>query len=386
MGIFTLDKSAPRTRLKPFALMIMLSAVLVCAAYPGSGLSLPLAMAVLILTVGVAVIFTRSIFCMLLISIPVSLIWTYAGGSFELAALLCSPITVIGVGAFLIKTTRSPYLIGIVPAAYLMALLIGGRPIAALLSLIFFPIAYLLARGFTKKLGRMAQVCRISVALAVIGAAVLLIWLILKNGYFSPSLISESVDALLQRMIEFFTAQYAETAKLYADRGIDISLLALSPADARLYAVMLFGIVPALAVIVLNAVAFISHQLTVSLLGRSGQHDCLTAEVLSFSMSWISAIVFIIAYFVMLIANLSGNENVTLIAENLYLILLPGLALTGVLIAIGRGSDKRRHTFRIILMLGLMFISPNLALAFTAFSGCTDIFRSALERRRPEDL
>ncbi len=287
MAIFTFRKSEDRTRLKPFALSLMLAAVLICAAYPGSGLSLPLAMAALILTVAVVIIFTRSLFCILLAAVPISLVWMYSGGSFEYAALLCAPITVIGVGTFLLKTTRSPYLLGLIPASYALALLVGERPVAALMSLIFFPAAYILASGFTGKAGRMSLLCRTSVVLAAIGAAVLLVWIGLKNGRFELAMISDAVDGLLESLIDFFTEQYAEAAKLYADRGIDISMLAITAADARLYAVTLFGIVPALIVLAINAVSFIAYQFAVSLFARSGQHDCLTPAKVSFSMSWI---------------------------------------------------------------------------------------------------
>ncbi len=386
MAVFTLQKSDGRIRLKPFALILMLSAVLVSAAYPGSGLSLPLAMAVLILTVGVVIIFTRSVFCILLVTVPLSLVWLYTGGSFEYTALFCVPITVIGVGAFLLKTTRSPYLLGLLPAAYALALLVGDRPIAAMLSLILFPVAYLLAAGFSGKAGRISLLCRISVSLGVIGAALFVIWLTVKNGRFEFAMVSEAVDGMLEMLVDFFTEQYAEAAALYAERGIDISMLAITAADARLYAVTLFGIVPALAVVALNAISFVSYQLAVSLFARSGQKDCLTPAKVSFSMSWESAAVFTLAYFVMLIANLSGNGNVSLVAENIYVILLPGLVLTGVLIALGKGSDGRKHTFRMIFMIVLTLFSPNLALAYAAFSGCWEIFKNAISRRARKDF
>ncbi len=87
----------------------------------------------------------------------------------------------------------------------------------------------------------------------------------------------------------------------------------------------------------------------------------------------------------MLIANLSGSSNVSLVAENMYLILLPGLMLTGVLIALGKGADGRKHIFRIIFMMMLLLISPNLAMAYAAFTGCWEIFKNALVRRVPKD-
>ncbi len=386
MGIFTLKTDEDRTKLKPFALAMMLLAVLLSAAYPGTDLSLPLAMAVLILTIGVVIVFTRSSFCILLVVIPISFIWLYTGGSFEYAALLCSPITVIGVGAFLVKTTRSPYLLGIVPAAYLMALLIGNRPIAALLSLIFFPAAYILAIGFSGKAGRMAMICRISVSLAAISAVVLIVWLSIKNGRFDLALVPQAVDNLFEALVDLCTNWFADMANVYLENGVDITTAGITAADARLYAVALFGIIPALAIVALNAVSFVAYQLTLSLFGLSGQKSYLTPETVSFSMSWISAVVFILAYFVMLISNLSSAENIGLVAENLYLILLPGLVLTGVMIALGKGSDGRRHTFRIFFMIGLVFLSPNLALAFAAFMGCGDIFKNALSHRASKDI
>ncbi len=380
--IFTRDPDLRRTALKPFALALMLVAVIMAAAYPGTGLfSQGYALVLIAVTMLTVVVFSKAVLSILLTSIPMLLIWVYTGGSFVYAALICSPVIVIGVGAFLLRTLRSPFLIGVVPAAYLVALLVGGRPVAALWSLIFFPAAYILASGFSGKTPRVTLLCRTTVALAITGAVAGIVYLIVMKGSFSLDLLKETVDDIFVKLNSYFTNQYALLSEKYAEFGIDASMLSMSADDAELYAVSIFNIIPALAVMILGAVSFIAYQITISFFLRSGQKRYLTPATISFNMSKVSAIVFILAYLVMFICAFTEASNISIITENLYLILMPGLALTGILVAFGKGEDGRRHTFRLVLILVLLLILPSLALAFAAFMGCG----SVLSVRRPNN-
>lgn len=370
------DRNAKKNSavLKPVPLAVMLSALIIAAAYPGSGLtSEGVALFVIALAAFTVVVFSRSVFCILLTATPVALVWLYTGGSFIYPALVCSPLIVIGLGAFLLRTTRSPLLIGIVPISYLVALIWSGSPITSLWSLVFFPTAYVLAVGFSGKIGRVALICRTSIALALTGALSGIVYLTVTNGYFSFDLVKATSDGILNSIISYFTEQYAALAAQYAALGIDVSSLAISAADAELYALSLFALVPSIIVFVLNAISFIAYQLNVSFFAKTGQKAYLTPATISFAMSKTSAILFAAAYLITFFCSFSEATTFSIVTENLYMILMPGLVLTGILVAFGKGGDGKRHTLKIVFIAILTFISPGMALALTAFMGCSSV-------------
>ncbi|MBR2479153.1 MAG: hypothetical protein IKB47_01960 [Clostridia bacterium] len=372
--IFDRDAKNSTKALRPVPFAIMMTALILAAAYPGSGLnSEGFALFVVALTAFTVIVFSRSVFCILLTAIPVSLAWLYTGGSFIYPALICSPVIVIGLGAFLLRTTRSPLLLGVVPVSYLVALILDGRPIAALWSLVFFPAAYVLASGFSGKVGRVALICRTSIALAATGAVAGIVYLTVANGYFSFELVKNTSDGLLKAITSYFTDQYAALAAQYAALGIDVSSLAISAADAELYSLSLFALVPSAVVFILNGFSFVAYQLNVSLFARTGQKSYLTPTTISFVMSRTSALLFVAAYLVTFFCSFSDATTFSIVTENLYMILMPGLVLTGILVAFGKGGDGRRHTMRIVFIAILIFFSPGLALALTAFMGCSSV-------------
>lgn len=93
-------------------------------------------------------------------------------------------------------------------------------------------------------------------------------------------------------------------------------------------------------------------------------------------MSPVSAMLYIAAFLVMTFASYSsGNaaEITGLIAQNIYLILLPGLTLTGIMFLIARITKRRLNIFWAIALVVLAFSSVNLALSVTAFIGSSFI-------------
>ena len=66
----------------------------------------------------------------------------------------------------------------------------------------------------------------------------------------------------------------------------------------------------------------------------------------------------------------SASADITgLIAQNIYLILLPGLTLTGILFLTARIARRRRNVLWAIAIGLVAFSSVNLALSVTAFLG-----------------
>lgn len=376
------SKTLVKAKLKTFPLVVLLSALTVSAVFMGSGASVPLALAVIVFSGILLFGFIKSLTSVFIFAIPVFLTWLYSG-NIVLSALVCSMVMAVGVSAFLIKTVGWKWLIFSAPLIYLIALLLCRNPIEALLSLSFLPAAVVLGISISGDTGRVTVICRVSVALALTGAVALAAYLLSLNGSLSFDSISASVDNMFDKMVGYYTSQYAQYAERYQSMGIDPLTQAVSPDDARHYTIAVFGLLPALTIIGINVISFVSYQITVSLFAGSGQDKYVTRKSLSFSMSWVSATVYLIAYLVMFIASYSNAPTVTLISENIYLMLLPGLVFTGVLVLLGKSEAGRRHTFWLTVVIILAFASPNLALSLAAFIGAAAIIRINLAKRFP---
>ncbi len=370
--IFGYNENEMKTRMKPFACVVLLLAVVLSSAFIGAGRSLILGTAATVTSIMILA-FSRSRLCMIFMAVPAVIIWLYIGNIY-IPMLFCAFITAIGTGSFLLKTIRSPFLIALIPTSYLLALLAGGSPLSALLSLSVFPAIAVMAAVTDGKRERIGVICRVSTAIFITGALAALVYVAVAERSLYPSAIFSSLDRVFDKMEKYYAAEYAALSPNYIAMGMTPP----TADDARLYAIAVYGQLPAFAIIVINIVSFISYHLSVSLLEASGQKKYINRKSLAFKMSFSSVLVFIIAYFVMLATSYSGNDTVSLVAENIYMILLPGLVFTGILVLLGRREGGRRHLFWLIVIILLFFNSPNSALLIVAFIGCSVIISAAL--------
>ncbi|MBO4212671.1 MAG: hypothetical protein J5894_01015 [Clostridia bacterium] len=352
--------------------------VAVCAAYSGAYGST--ALAVLVLTLSAfSLLIARSVSSILMISVPVGISLLY-GGDFAFAALICSVVVTVGLGSYLFATVKSPFIPAVIPAAYLVAFLFGRDPIVAFLSLIAFPAAFVLSRTFNGKSGRLSVICYTSATLIGSGLITLVIWIAAENGGLAGNVFVGAADKFFDRLVVYYTEQYAELAARYETMGISAVAYGLSAEDAKEYAVAVYGIIPALAVVAVNVVSFIGFQINTSILSPFEKKRMFLKNKLDFSMSWVSATVFIIAGIVMLYNSYAGNETVALIAQNIYLILLPGLVLTAILLLLGKGENGRSHVFLLIGLALIALNSPSAALTIAGIIGSGAIIISAVKK------
>lgn len=361
-------------KMKPAAIVILSLTVIICAAYLGSGFSNLLGIAVLAVSLLTMLSFARSLFSLIVTALSMFLIWSYTG-NFYFAVMFCAAVTAIGAGAFLLKLTKLQFLIFLAPLSYLTAWLLGGSLISAALSLAVFPAIAVMAFATDGKLARINVICRVSVTLVLTSGIALLIYVALSAKTFDLAVIKSAADKLFDTILGHYTEEYAKLADRFAEyAGATLP----TAADARIYAAEIFGIIPAIAIITVNVLSFLAYHLEISLLDVSGQKKYLTPRTLSFSMSFISALTFAIAYFVALLATYARDDTVSLIAENIYLILLPGFVFTGILVLLGKRVGGRRHIFWLAAIIILFFVSTGIALGIAAFVGCSVIIFSTI--------
>ena len=360
-----------------YTTIVFSATVAVCTAYQGAYGHTVLSVLVLVLS-AFSLLAARSVSSVLLIAAPVAISFVY-GGNFALGALICSVIMTVGLGSYLFATVKSPFIPSVIPISYLIAFLFGGDPIAAFLSLISFPAAFVLSFTIKKKVERLSAICYTSATLIGSAAVALVIWIAIENGGLANNVFVGAADKFFDRLVVYYTKQYEELAMRYEALGMDAISYGLSSQDAKEYAVAVYGIIPALAVIAVNAVSFIAFQINTSLIGGSNRRRMLLDREMNFSMSWVSAVVFITAGLVMLYNSYAGNETVALIAQNIYLILLPGLVFTAILLLLGKRENGRSHIFLLIGLVLIAFNSPGTALTIAGIIGSIAVIVSAVK-------
>lgn len=370
-----MDVTDYNRKIKPLPFAVLCASFVLFASYAGAMNSKLLSFTVLLAALLVIFGFLRSTVCALLLTIPTFIIGLYVG-KLEIGLLLCAIPLAIGVGAFTIRMLgkRSPLFLLLLPLSYLVSLLFGGSFSAALLTVTVFPASYVCAYFTKSKKTRLASICAISASLGILAAGFLAAYVL--NTYTGTAPFSDAAQDLFDFLLKYYTDEHLRLAEKYAQAGIDPSLLGLTAYDAKLYAISVFGIVPSLALILLNGISFVSHRVNITLLDNAeliGRADLVN---LVFTMSPVSAMLYIAAFLVMTFASYSsGNaaEITGLIAQNIYLILLPGLTLTGIMFLIARITKRRLNIFWAIALVVLAFSSVNLALSVTAFIGSSFI-------------
>jgi hypothetical protein len=136
-----------------------------------------------------------------------------------------------------------------------------------------------------------------------------------------------------------------------------------------------------------NLISAVAQMIQHATLRVFGYDECLTERVRTFRMSLISCLVFLVAYFIFFA---EGQESSTLtgtVAQNIYMILLPGLALAGLIRLTSaltrKGPRGMGCLFYLILILPCLFIFAPFVLAAAEVIG--HIFSAVTSAIKPRD-
>lgn len=308
---------------------------------------------------------TRALLSLLAPAIPAVLLFG-ASGSMMLPAAFFAIVFGGACGAMLLLAAKSPardaVLVLLPVAAYLAAYLFRGDPINALLTLLPVPVALVAAFAVRRCAPFTGAVAALTGAIA---AGLLLaggVTLALMN-LFDVSLLPEFVKAIGDVLI----AMLEEGRAMYADMGVTIEI---SETTIRNMLAELVNLSPAIFTVIAMVSAYFTWRTLMVLLVSFGVLPRLPRLMLTPTMSATAAILFLISYFVALIANAQTATLTGAVGQNLALILEPGLALVGAGQLLRR--DAPRSCLSILLLMALVYlvwVSPATALAATAFLG-----------------
>ncbi len=250
---------------------------------------------------------------------------------FVIAALPLTLIFVIGIGGMLLAMAdrRALLLALLIPVAgYGLSLLLTGSFFGSCAVLLPLPATVVLAIGTRRSAaggngpGRVGVICVTSVALCLSFAAAAALILYEANGSLSLAALTEALDGLRADMTAFILSAAAET---------EVTEELFSPEVAENMVNALINLLPGYLIAASNIFAAIAQNLQLAGLETNALGGSLAPRVRLFRMSFISCILFFLCYIIMIISGAEASTLTGTVAQNLYLVLLPGLGLSGLI-------------------------------------------------------
>ena len=291
--------------------------------------------------------------------------------------------TVCILGYLLISAKNvTARILSILPAvaAYAVAVLLVGDLLAAAIALLHVPAAIALAYAFKRKLPRISAICHVSIGILVGVLTLASAWFVMAHGFSLDALVSSVSTAK-----ESLTATL--TGALFTFAG-DILKISLTDAKELSEAVVteLFNMLPAIVIIFSNILAFLIHSVMIRVMIVKAESKEDVKNMVAFEMSLISAIIFFVA---MLAAVVFSDEIFTLsvTAENMMIILMPGLIFTAIGTLRAFMFAKGRSCLGTLLYIAIImsfFYLPSITLPLGAMAGATIIIIHNILKNRAE--
>ena len=276
-------------------------------------------------------------------------------------------------------------LFAIAPAlvAYLAAAAFLGNFVLALIALLHLPAALALAYAFSKGLDRVSSICRTSAAIILTAVVPLAIYFVVKYG---------TDFSVLGSLVESFKSSTATILAdtlytLYSGMGeLGISMSMTDALDLSTYAInTIFNLLPAIVVLIANIVSFSLQSMLTSILIVGETDKAKISKMIIFEMSLISAVVFIVSFLLTLILSIEGISVWSVTAENIAIILMPGLLFSAFAAFRGFIFLKNSSCLGVLLYLAsimMIFYIPTVMIPLGSFAGAVLIILNNISKYR----
>ncbi|MDD4772665.1 MAG: hypothetical protein PHZ09_03580 [Eubacteriales bacterium] len=255
-----------------------------------------------------------------------------------------------------------PLLTGI--AAYGLALFFFGNPVRALTACAFVVCALVMNEARRRRLPRTKTVLAISAAYGTGGIIYILLALTVNWGGLSAAAFTAVYDAFISGIVESFAS--VGFSEDIIDTLIEY-LLVLSPS---------------LSICLLFIVGYLTtvFYMTLHRVFRSEPAAAWRIE-----MSMVSAVVFFVSYAIIAVLSTSKINAVSLAAENIIIILTPGLAIIGIrrtIAGLKTGVGRFRPVLTGIIVLFLIFYNISLFVIIISLLGAADTLANGIRKYR----
>ena len=328
----------------------------------------------------------------LLIALGVFL--TYYTESIFPAGILCGLVFTVSAGSFLIAVQPKSRLaaIPIIPLlAYGITAALSMDFLGSLIVLLPWPAAWALAVGTRRSAGsedgpnRVGVICSASLALGLTAVALLALSVYNSLGTLEPAVLAETIEAFREELILALHSQPLPD-------GLSPELMEqwqkqLEYANVENTVNSLFNLLPAICTVTVFIFITVCQSVQHAALRAFGLGACVSDRVKAFEMSLVACVVFLAAYLVSLAEAGSVSSPLGVAAENIAVILLPGLALAGLLRLTRSLTRKGRRGmgclfYLIILSFCLLILAPYVLAAVEVIG---HIFQSITSKLKFED-
>lgn len=330
---------------------------------------------------------TRTAKGILPLLICVGIFLSYLTNSAIPAAVLSGLLFAVGEGSVLLAVqpkNRLTWFPMIAIAAYAVTTLVSRDLLGSLAALIPFPPMVVLAlatrhsAGKEDGLTRVGVICVTSLTLGVSLGAMILFSVYRLLGTLEPSALMEALDAARHSLVERITS--AEIPEGLKEETVAELKEMLTYANAENTVNSVFNLLPALFVVAVNLMTTVAQSIQHASLHAFGFEKSITTRVKAFRMSLISCLVFFVAYVVALLEGTATSTLAGTVAQNIYIILMPGLALAGMLrITAGlvrKGTRGMGCLFFLVILIPCLFLFA--PIVFAAFEVIGHVFESIL--------
>ena len=283
-------------------------------------------------------------------------------GSMVAPAIFFALLFGAATGAILLlsaRNAREGILLAELPLlAFLVAWLISGNPLIALLTLIPLPLALIGTLAVRRCKPFTAAIAAIAAVLVgtLISVAVIAIAAINPQNFD----LLHHIPTLTSLLTEAVSETVNEVAALYPEMAITA---VFTPTMIHNMIALMINLSPGILIAVCLIVAYFIWRTLCTLLVALGMLPRLPRVFTTPITSAISAILFILAFLVAFFAN-SAYTPVGAVAENFALILTPVFSLIGFGALFGRSAQ--RSCLSVLLLIGVAYLLfNNLPLAFT---------------------
>lgn len=329
---------------------------------------------------------TRSIRAMLYYALPAMLLFL-ASGIFPTLPTALLPTYFVALvlggatGGFVLihyhDLKKYPYVLAIPMGAYALAALITGNPLVALLSLLPFALSAVAALCVLLLVKRTDATLILAGTLAVTLAAAGALACAVSGVEGSPlTFLADTVRGGIHSLL-------AQMEGVYAEAGMTLGMSEIAVSNA---ATLLVNLLPGLYLAACSITAFLALRLLLQFLIAFRSVPHLPVRLGGFTVSRVSAVVFIATYLLSLFTNYSTATLFGTVCSNLALALEPGLALVGVSALLPRGNARScLSTLLLTVMLVLAVTDPLLGLELAALTGAVCVLTARLMRSPDQD-
>lgn len=238
----------------------------------------------------------------------------------------------------------------------------------------FVPLAVALALYYavSNNLHKVSAICHMSAAMLIFICGIVAIRYVALHGT-DLALAKESIETFRETLTDL-------TAKMLMAVAGELSEVAeISMTDATELATVsvnaMFNLLPAIIVIIANVAAFFTHSMMVSTLFSEKAPSPTLKNMMLFDMSLISAIVFLITSILGLIFIKADVSAWLVTAENVSMILMPGMILTAIMMLRGITATQKGCASSLIyfgIIFSMLYV-PTVMLPIVSLVGAVTV-------------